>query len=153
LSKCYVMKPIEKKGERSMANERKLNDRWNDFTPSKTVWGWSMAVAAVATMILGLTAGGWTTGGTAQKLAEEAARDARAQLASTVCVERFTASDAAPTSLAALKEIASCKKDDYIADGGWTMPAGFESPLPDADDLCADQLATMASLHVRETVE
>jgi len=147
------MKPIEKKGERSMANERKLNDRWNDFTPSKTVWGWSMAGAAVATMILGFTAGGWTTGGTAQKMAEEAARDARAQLASTVCVERFTASDSARTSLAALKETASYKRDDFIADGGWATPAGFDSPIPGAADLCADQLAAMESLPVREIVE
>lgn len=136
-----------------MADERKLADRWNDFRPSKTLWGWSMAGAALAAIIAGFTVGGWTTSGTAQKMAEDAAREARAQLASTVCVERFTASDSARTNLAELKETASYKQDDFIADGGWATPAGFDSPIPGAADLCADQLAAMESLPVREIVE
>jgi len=136
-----------------MADERKFADRWNDFRPSKTLWGWSMAGAALAAIIAGFTVGGWMTGGTAQKMAEDAAREARAQLASTVCVERFTASDSARTNLVELKETASYKQDDFIADGGWATPAGFDRPIPGAADLCADRLAAMESLPVREIVE
>lgn len=136
-----------------MADERKLADRWDDFRPSKTMWFWSMAGAAVATIVVGFTVGGWTTGGTAREMAEDAARDARAQLASTICVEKFTTASAAAAKLAELKETASYQQDDFIEDGGWAKLVGIDGPVPGAADLCADQLVAMENLPVREAAD
>jgi hypothetical protein len=48
-----------------MADNQTMSQRWENYRPSKTLWFWSVAVAAVLTMIVGFTAGGWTTGGSA----------------------------------------------------------------------------------------
>ena len=136
-----------------MADERKLADRWDDFTPSKTMWFWTMAGAAVATIVVGFTVGGWTTGGTAREMVEDATRDARAELASALCVEKFTASGSAASMLAELKETASYQQDDFIEDGGWAKLVGIEGPVAGAADLCAYQLVAMENLPAREAVE
>lgn len=133
-----------------MADNPKFADRWNDFKPSKTLWFWSMAGAVVVAIIVGFTLGGWTTGGTAREMAEDSARDARAELASTICVEKFTTSSAASARLAELKETASYKRDDFIREGGWARLVGLDTPVPGAAGLCADQLVAMENLPVRE---
>lgn len=129
-----------------MAHEKSFADRWSDFKPSKTMWFWSMAGAAVATIVVGFTVGGWTTGGSAQEMAEDSARDARAQLASALCVEKFVASASAASTLAELKEASGYQQDDFIEDGGWVTLAGLEEPVPGAADLCAEELVAMESL-------
>jgi hypothetical protein len=67
-----------------MSENQTLSQRWENYRPSKTLWFWSAAGVAVATMIIGFTAGGWTTGGNAAIMAERAAQDARAELVATV---------------------------------------------------------------------
>lgn len=133
-----------------MAQDRKIADRWAEYRPTKAVWFWTAAGAALATILVGFTAGGWTTGGTARLMSENAARDARAELASAICIEKFTASASATADFAKLKETTSYKRDDFIKDGGWVTLAGVEEPVPGAADLCADQLAAMDSLPARE---
>jgi hypothetical protein len=133
-----------------MAQDRKLGDRWSEYRPTKALWFWSAAGAALATMIIGFTAGGWTTGGTAQQMSEKAAHDARAELASAMCIDKFAASASASTDFAKLKETSSYKRDDFIKDGGWVTFAGVDEPVPGAADLCADQLAAMDSLPARD---
>lgn len=130
------------------ANES-LSQRWENYRPSKTLWFWSAAGAAVATMIVGFTAGGWTTGGTATEMAEDAARDARAELAASVCVEKFVTAANASQSLAQLKEASSYQRDDFITDGGWAKLVGLDKPVAGAADLCAEKLAAMDALPVR----
>ena len=67
-----------------MTDGQSMSQRFADYRPSKTVLFWSCAGCVVATMILGFTWGGWVTGGTAGELAEDAATQARAQVAATV---------------------------------------------------------------------
>ena len=133
-----------------MAQEKSVGDRWSEFKPSKTMWFWTMAGAAVATIVVGFTVGGWTTGGSAQAMAQDAARDARAQLASALCVERFTTAPTAASALAELKETSGYQQDDFIEDGGWVTLAGVEDTVPGAADLCAEQLAAMEDLPARD---
>ncbi|MGI6855969.1 hypothetical protein [Mesorhizobium sp. 1B3] len=130
------------------ANES-LSQRWESYRPSKALWFWSAAGAAVATMIVGFTAGGWTTGGTAAEMARDAARNARAELAASVCVEKFVTAANASQSLAQLKEASSYQRDDFITDGGWAKLVGLDNPVPGAADLCAEQLAAMDAVPVR----
>lgn len=135
-----------------MAQDRKFAERWSEFRPSKTLWFWTAAGAAVATMIIGFTAGGWVTGGAAHTMAEEAARDARAQLASVICVEKFTAS-ATAANLAELKETSRYQQDNFIEDGGWATLVGMENPVPGAAGLCAGELVALENLPPRNIIE
>jgi len=132
-----------------MAEER-FAQRLEAYQPSKTLWFWTVAGAAVATMVIGFTLGGWTTGGTASEMAEDAAREARAELAANICVEQFVTASGAAESLTALKEASSYQRDDYITDGGWAKLTGIEDAVPGAADLCAEQLATMDSIPARD---
>lgn len=133
-----------------MSRENGIADRWSHFRPSKSMWFWSMAAVAVATMIVGFTAGGWMTGGSAREMAADAARDARAELASAICVEKFVSSASAASNLAELKEQSSYQRDDFIVDGGWATLTGVEDSVPGSADLCADQIIALESLPVRD---
>ena len=123
-----------------MANDRSLGRRWEEYRPSKSMWFWSTAACVVATMIIGFTWGGWMTGGTATRMAESAAADARAQLAAAVCVTRFEESKDAAAQLAALKEAYSYQRRSLIEAKGWTTLPGTENPISGAADLCADRI-------------
>ena len=114
-----------------------------DYQPTKTTLFWSVAGAAVLTMIVGFTWGGWVTGGTATEMAEEAAERSTAKLAAAVCVERFVNSQDAALQLAALKETSRWKQKSFVADGNWATLAGMEEPVSGAAELCAEQLAGM----------
>ena len=114
------------------------------------MWFWSMAGAAVATMIVGFTVGGWTTGGSAEAMAATAARDARAELASAICVEKFVSATSAAENLAQLKDQSTYQQDDFIEDGGWVTLVGVDNTVPGAADLCADELIALESLPARE---
>lgn len=132
-----------------MSQSESFSQRWENFRPSKALWFWSVAGAAVATMILGFTFGGWTTGGSAATMAAQAARDARAELVASVCVDKFVASKNAAGQLVALKEASRWSRDDLIEDGGWAKLTGMEKSIPGAADLCAEQLMAMDELPVR----
>ena len=129
-----------------MTRNEPLSQRWESFRPSKTLWFWSLVGIAVATMVVGFTVGGWTTGGTAAKMAEKASHDAKAQLAASICVEKFVSASDAATRLAALKEISSWERDSFVEDGGWATLVGIEEPVDGSADLCAQELMAMDSL-------
>lgn len=130
-----------------------FSQRWNEFRPSKTLWFWSAAGVAVATIVLGFTVGGWVTGGTAQEMAENAVDEARAQLVANVCVEKFVSSEQFASQLTALKETSSWDRDSMIADGGWTTLPGLEDAVGGAADLCAERLAEMEVPEVKPVAE
>lgn len=135
-----------------MSQTESRSQRWERFRPSKTLWFWSLAGAVVATMILGFTAGGWTTGGTAAAMAEKASKDARAELAAIICVEKFVSAQGAEEKLVALKEASTWERDEFVQDGGWATLVGVEKPVPGAASLCAKELVAMEKLPVR-TIE
>ena len=123
-----------------MEDNRTMAQRWDAYQPFKTLWFWSLAGVAILTMILGFTAGGWTTGGTAKQMALMSARDARAELVANLCVEKFvSAADASQ----------SYQRDSFITDGGWINLAGMKNKAPGAADLCADKLAAMDAIAAR----
>lgn len=133
-----------------MSGNETLSRRWEEYRPSKALWLWSAAGAAFATMILGFTVFGWTTGGSAARMAEQAADKARAELVAQVCVEKFAAEADAAAKLAALKEASSWERDDFIKDGGWATLIGMTDSVNGAADACAEKLVAMESLPVRD---
>ena len=72
--------------------------KWNDYSPSKTVWFWSCAGACLLTVILGFTWGGWVTGGTAQERVEAAGEHAAAVAGSSASASFSAQSSAAPST-------------------------------------------------------
>lgn len=122
---------------------RSLMDRWDDYQVTKTQTFWFAAACVAATLVLGFTAGGWVTGGTAGERIAEAATNARHELATAVCVKRFMqAADAAPR-LEKLKQAIWHERDELVSAGGWaTMPDRKEPSIVLAE-LCASELAEL----------
>jgi hypothetical protein len=124
-----------------------LAARWSGYRPSKKTWIWSVIGSSVLTMLIGFTAGGWMTSGGATVMSATAARDARAELAASLCVNRFVSADAAAAKFAELKDASFWQREDFIRDGGWADIAG-QSPVPGAAKLCAEQLLAMKELPI-----
>ncbi len=85
-----------------MANTLSRTNRWANYRPSKGVWFWSSVGCVVATMVIGFGWGGWVTGGSAARMASDAASGSRAQLAAASCVVRFNSGPEAIERPAAL---------------------------------------------------
>lgn len=132
-------------------SDKSLSQRWEAYHPSKALWLWSCIGAIVLTMIVGFTVGGWVTGGTAGTMAADAARDARLQVVSALCVNKFVSADNAAARLAKLKDASTWDRDDMIEDGGWTTIAGLTEETNGAADACAEQLTAMDQLPAKVT--
>src|SRR4051794_35394826 len=128
---------------RIMNAKQSLGQRWEASRPTKTLTFWSCAGCAVATIVVGFTWGGWTTGGTARSTAQEAALGSRNELAAAVCVDRFKAAGDAPAQLVALKALGSWDRGPFVEKGGWAaMPVGAGN-TDRAARLCGEKLAAV----------
>lgn len=124
------------------SSKKSVTQRWDDYQPTKSTLAWACAGAAVATMIVGFTWGGWTTGGTSETMAKAAGDMARGELASAICVERFNAAPDAAAKLAEFKAIPdSYKKRQFVEAGGWATMPGQTSPDRRGAETCAVALA------------
>jgi hypothetical protein len=126
-----------------MSTKQSLGQRWESYRPTKTLLFWSCAGCAVATIIVGFTWGGWVTGGKAVSMAEDAASSGRAELAATICVDRFKGATDAPAQLVALKKLDSWSRGGFIEKGGWATMPGKADAGDGAARLCADKLALL----------
>jgi pimeloyl-ACP methyl ester carboxylesterase len=101
-----------------------------------------IAVGAIAAMVIGFSWGGWVTGGTAAKLADEQADTAVVAALTPVCVEKFMQSSDATANLAALKKISSTwEQGDFLAKGGWATRPGAAASDYQLARACAEKLA------------
>ena len=134
-----------------MEQHRSLSQRFQQYQVSKTVLFWACAGSVIVATVVGFHWGGWVTGGSAQKMAEESAAQARQELAAVVCVDRFMAAPNAGVQLTALKAIeSSYAQSKFVEDGGWAIIVPASATTTDyqarADDrkaagLCAEELA------------
>ena len=103
--------------------------RWEEYRPSKAILFWACVAAVIATMVVGFGWGGWVTSGTSQALAATAGDNARGELASAICVEKFNAAPDATAKLAEFKAIPdNYKQRQFIVAGGWATMPGQTSP-------------------------
>jgi hypothetical protein len=134
--------------------DQTLSQRFQEYRPSKTALFWACAGSVIVATVVGFTWGGWTTGGSAQEMADKAAASARQELAGVMCVERFMAAPDANVQLAKLQGITSAyQQRKFVEEGGWAtiVPASSTadrkaSAAASADDrkaagLCAAELA------------
>jgi hypothetical protein len=125
---------VEKKGKVS------FGQWWNDFRPTKTVVCWSWVGAAVLTMIVGFAWGGWVTGGTALKQADEAVVKRLAPM----CVVQFDRDPGKDQKLTEMKAAGSWQASDFVEKQGWATMAGEAKPDTAVASECA-RLLLLAS--------
>jgi hypothetical protein len=104
------------------------------------------AGGAAVLAVLGFGWGGWVTGGTAEKMANDAGRDASTQVVAALCVNKFAAAPNATAQLAMLKEKKSWERDEFIEEGGWDSIPGVADGIRGVAVACASQLAAMDEL-------
>ncbi len=129
-----------------MEAKQSLSRRWEASRPTKTLLFWACAASAAATIVVGFTWGGWTTGGTAASTARDAATGARQELAAAVCVERFQGAGDAGVQLAALQGMRNAwDRGTFVEKGGWAVMPGPKTsePAGRAARACADRLASL----------
>jgi hypothetical protein len=117
-----------------------LGRRWEAYRPTKGIWLWSSVGCILATIVVGFVWGGWVTGGTATRMASDAADGARARLAATVCVAGFNNGPDAVAQLAALKKASSYQRGDMLVKSGWLTMPGSTDPVAGAADICVQKL-------------
>jgi hypothetical protein len=106
-------------------------------TGEKVKFGvWGLIVGAAIAMVIGFAWGGWKTGGTAQKLSEEAVLASRA----AICVAQFIKEPNHLEKLKELKELDSWKRAEFIEKGGWDKMPGQEKAGYLVSRACADGL-------------
>ena len=100
-----------------------------------------MAIGAVASMVIGFSWGGWVTGGTATKLANERADTAVVAALTPICVEKFLQNSDAKANLAALEKISTnWEQGQYLENGGWATRPGATSSDYQLARACAERL-------------
>ncbi len=112
---------------------------WEEIKPAL----WGAVGGAIVLAIVGFAWGGWVTGSSAQKSAEELAQRAVVARLAPICVEQFNQDLAKDEKLTALKETSSWERDDYVEKQGWaTMPGEKEADSKVAGK-CAELLAEL----------
>jgi hypothetical protein len=103
-------------------------------------------VGAIATMIVGFSQGGWYTGGSAERLAQQKADVAVIDALIPVCINQSKLDPEAIDKLGKLTAMkTSYEQRDFVINAGWaTMPAA-EGPNRELASKCADALVKPAA--------
>jgi hypothetical protein len=108
-----------------------------------------IAIGAVATIVIGFTWGGWMTGGTAIKLADERANTAVVAALTPICTEKFLQNGDAKANLAVLQKISTpWEQRDYLEKGGWATRPGATSPDYQLARACAEKLVQLGARRI-----
>jgi hypothetical protein len=103
-------------------------------------------VGAIATMIIGFSQGGWYSGGSAERLAQQRSEVAVIDALVPICISQ---SKLDPDTTAKLGQLVAMKTSyeqrDFVISSGWaTMPAS-DGPNRDLASKCADALVKSAA--------
>ena len=101
---------------------------------------WGAIGGAILLAIIGFAWGGWVTGGTAQKMAEEMAEDAVVGRLAPICVEQYNQDSEKVRKLEELKAESSWKRKNYVEKQGWATIPGQKNPDRNVAEKCAEML-------------
>src|SRR4030042_3756102 len=111
-------------------------------TKGKVTFGvWGLIIGAVIVMIIGFAWGGWITGGTAQKMTDEAVLASQA----AICVAQFMKQPNHQEKLKELEKVESWKRSEFIEKGGWDKMPGQEKAGSYVAQACAKGLEVLIS--------
>jgi hypothetical protein len=115
-------------------------ERWSAYRPTKEHTLWTVVAAVAATLAIGFGPGGWVTGGTAQKMADQAAEASHDQLAAAVCAREFMRANDSRARLAKLQALQSWEREQQLVKDGWATMPGEREADRDAAELCVTRL-------------
>ena len=122
-----------------------------DFRQRRPFGKTKLVVVFVLGAAAGFAAGQWLRGEMTEVAAEEAAREARIELAAAICADDFMEQSDAPGALAKLAAVHWDKRAEMLAREGWATMPDRERPNKAAARLCAAKLGE-AYTSVRRTV-
>ncbi len=109
--------------------------------PSLTRLLQGAAAGAVVTMIVGFNWGGWTLGGTAEKIAKERADSAVVAALAPICVDKFRQASNASANLNELNKFSyAWDREMFVEKGGWATMPGATSADSTVARACAEML-------------
>jgi hypothetical protein len=107
---------------------------------------WGVVVGSVVTMIIGFSYGGWTTSGTAARLAQQEADAAVTSALVPICIAQSKADSAVLKKMADLKALTSSyDQRDFVTKTGWATVPGIQDPNREVAEACAAALLKSAS--------
>jgi hypothetical protein len=98
---------------------------------------------AVVAIVIGFGFAGWTLGGTAKKMTDEASRTAVITALAPICVDKFQRASNATANLAELRKTASYEQGSYVEKGGWATLPGSDASNYAVAQACANMLSTV----------
>ncbi|NVO56661.1 MULTISPECIES: hypothetical protein [Ruegeria] len=102
-------------------------------------------LGAVFVGVVGFSWGGWMTGGSANKLASEMARDQVIAALVPICHDMSRTDNQRLAKLATIQAATSYKRRDAVMDAGWATMPGSDSPNRDLAKACIEGLNLDAS--------
>jgi len=109
-------------------------------TSGKVKFGvWGLIIGAVIVMIIGFWWGGWMTGGTAQKMTDEAVLASQA----AICVAQFMKQPNHEEKLKEFEKVESWKRSEFIEKEGWDKMPGQEKAGSYVAQACAKGLEVL----------
>ena len=118
-----------------------IRERWSRSRPTKRLLFWACVATMVATIVVGFSWGGWTTGGKARYAADGMVTEALAKRLAPICVVQFKADPDRAQKLKQLNGISSYEQSDYVKKQGWATIAGEAEPNSRVADECVKLLA------------
>jgi hypothetical protein len=107
---------------------------------------WGAVAGSLITMILGFSYGGWTTSGTAARLAQQQADTAVTAALVPLCIAQSKADRAGLKRMGELKALTSSyDQRDFVTKMGWATIPGSQDPNRDVAEACAAALLKTAS--------
>jgi predicted dienelactone hydrolase len=107
---------------------------------------WGAVVGSVMTMIIGFSYGGWTTSGTAARLAQQQADAAVTMALVPLCIAQSKADGAVLKKMGELKALTSSyDQRDFVTKTGWATVPGSQDANRDVAEACAAALLKTAS--------
>jgi hypothetical protein len=106
-------------------------------------------LGGAATAALGFMVGGWQTGAAARsetERAERAARDARVELAATICAARFSTEPGGMARLGVFRQLPSSSHEAHLQLNGWVLMPGVPQVIDGATRRCAERVRETAGV-------
>jgi len=98
-------------------------------------------IGAIALAIAGFSWGGWVTGSTAEKMANDHARQEVVAALVPICVEQSKQDPRLTETLALLQAASTYKRSDMLMEAGWATMPGSSDPNRAVASACMDKLA------------
>ena len=109
------------------------------------MFGFGIPVGIALTLVAGFWNGWIVTGGNAERMAQDAANQARVTALVPYCVDNFKDSKDYRKHLASLKATSHWSRGSFIGDGGWSKSPDGEDAGSLVRDACADKILADAA--------